>query len=70
MPQLPQIPIRHDHRKASVWSISFLTWLRPSRTVHSFRSGTSYSCGPGGVALSGRHRVTLSVMVLCHGYLP
>src|SRR5919107_1645151 len=63
MLQLPQIPIRHDQRKARVWSTVSLMWLRPSRTVHSLRRGTSYSAGPGGELLSGRHLVTRMVML-------
>src|SRR3954452_11465826 len=63
MPQLPQMPIRHDQRNDSVVSISFLTWLSPSRTVHSFRIGTSYSCQLGSESVSGRYRDTLSRML-------
>ena len=47
MPQLPQMPIRHDQRNDRVPSSWSLMWLRPSRTVQSFRSGTSYSCQCG-----------------------
>src|SRR5688572_15020161 len=63
MPQLPQTPIRHDQRNDSVVSTSFFTWLRPSRTVHSFRRGTSYSCQCGSESVSGRYRDTLSPML-------
>src|SRR5688572_14769281 len=63
MPQLPQMPIRHDQRNERVVSISFLTWLSPSRTVHSFRRGPSYSCQWGSESVSGRYRDTLSPML-------
>src|SRR5688572_13383536 len=63
MPQLPQMPMRQDQRNDRVVSISFLTWLRPSRTVHSFRRGTSYSCQCGSESVSGRYRDTLSPML-------
>src|SRR6476469_6872028 len=63
MPQLPQMPMRHDQRNDRVVSTSFLTWLSPSRTVHSFRRGTSYSCQCGSASVSGRYRDTLSWML-------
>ena len=43
MPQLPQMPMRHDQRYDKVASMRSLTWFSPSSTTHSFGQGTSYS---------------------------
>ena len=59
MPQLPQMPIRHDQRNARVLSISSLTWLSAveDRPLLAQRDVVLLPA-PARVSLSGRYRVT------------
>src|SRR4249919_4226960 len=58
----PQMPSRHERRKVSVGSISFLILISASRTIgpHVSRS-TSYVSVRGFAASSGFQRYTLKV---------